>query len=235
MTHDLHHLAGAYVLDALDGEERDAFEAHYLSCEVCTQEVAEFRETAAILAADAAAPVPEALRRQVMDEIGRTRQIPPIVPERVVELAERRSANRRNKILAVAAAALIGVIASVAALRSGPNGPSVEDVVAASDAVAVELSGDLDGQIEVIWSPARDQVAVVGSGLAAPGEGLAYALWFILDDGVAPAALFAPDADGDVRVVLDVDDLAAGGWGVTIEPDTGSPQPTTDVIYVGTI
>ena len=42
---DVHHLAAAYALDALDRHEREAFEAHYDKCDVCRSDVMEFRET----------------------------------------------------------------------------------------------------------------------------------------------------------------------------------------------
>ena len=47
---DIHHLAAAYALDALDARERAAFEAHYPSCEVCRADVLEFRSTLAVVA-----------------------------------------------------------------------------------------------------------------------------------------------------------------------------------------
>ena len=69
MTQDLHHLAAAYALDALEPDERAAFEAHYPSCEICSREVVEFRQTAAVLAAQTATPPPADLRAAVMAEV----------------------------------------------------------------------------------------------------------------------------------------------------------------------
>ena len=42
---DIHQLAAAYALDAVDERERAEFEAHYPTCPVCRPEVAGFRET----------------------------------------------------------------------------------------------------------------------------------------------------------------------------------------------
>ena len=86
----------------------------------------------------------------------------------------------------------------------------------------------------MIWSADRDQVALTGRDLPDPGPELIYQLWFLLPDGVAPAGLFRPD-DGEVSTVIDVDDIAGAGWGVTIEPAAGSEQPTGEVLFVGTI
>lgn len=38
-----------------------------------------------------------------------------------------------------------------------------------------------------------------------------------------------------IRSVIDVDDIAGNGFGVTIEPESGSDQPTTPVIYSATL
>ena len=41
MNADLHHLAAAYALDALDDIERHEFERHYPTCDICSGEVEE--------------------------------------------------------------------------------------------------------------------------------------------------------------------------------------------------
>ena len=51
LTHDeLQALIGAYALDAVDADEREAMELHLLECPRCRAEVAEHREVAAFLA-----------------------------------------------------------------------------------------------------------------------------------------------------------------------------------------
>src|SRR5262249_19625458 len=54
-------LAGPYALDAIDGDEQAAYEAHLDDCATCVLEVAEFHETAALLAQGVAQPVPAGL------------------------------------------------------------------------------------------------------------------------------------------------------------------------------
>ena len=85
MTDDVHALAAAYALDALDPEERRRFESHYPDCETCAAEVREFRATASHLGATVPAPLPGDLKARVMADVGRTRQLPP----KVVPMAER--------------------------------------------------------------------------------------------------------------------------------------------------
>lgn len=232
MTQDLHHLAAAYALDALDPGERAAFEAHYPSCEICSTEVADFRETAAVLASDVAAAPPADLKASVMAEVARTRQLSPRRSD-VVELDRARSRRRRaaRAVAAVAAAAIL-VVGTAVVTRSGTDefGPLLE----AADASFVTLEGEA-GSIEAVWSADLDQVLVQATSLADPGDGLAYALWSLRDGRATPAGLFVPDADGSLAELLDVDDLEPAAWGVTIEPAGGSPQPTGEVLFLGDV
>ncbi len=229
-TEDLHELAGAYALDALDDDERVRFETHLRSCERCQVEVAEFRSVALALAEDNHAQPPEGLKASVLAEVGETRQDAPQLAS-----VSRGRFGRSQSVLAVAAAVALFVVGAVVFTR--PDTDPTSEVVAAADAVVATLDATTDGQtgtVQVVWSDNQDQVAVIADGLADPGPGMAYALWFMLEDGVAPAGLFAPD-DGSVAAVLAIDDLATTGWGITIEPDTGSDQPTTPVLFAGSI
>lgn len=249
MNGDLHHLAAAYALDALDPEERRRFEAHYPTCEICSDEVHEHRETAALLTAPTStSPTPE-LRERVLAEIARTRQIAPQVPDRVVDLADQRwsrtGVSWPSAVLGAAAALLIAVV-GVVALRGGPAEVPDTDLVAllsAPDATVSALAGGDagsdaagSGMVSVVWSLERGTVAVVGDGLAAPDVDETYALWALDEDGnAAPSLLFDTDGDGTVTVVGDLavasGDGGPSGWGVTIEPAGGSPQPTGDILY----
>ena len=80
MTENLHGLVAAYAayaVDAVDVEERAAFEAHLPGCEDCTLELAELREVAAQIGAAETGPVPPGLRASVLAEVSRTAQVPP--------------------------------------------------------------------------------------------------------------------------------------------------------------
>ena len=232
MTADLHHLAAAYALDALDGAERVAFEAHYPTCEICRQEVEQFRETAGLLASATAVEPPSHLERSVLDEISRTRQLSPIAGE-VIALDERRRRPASALWLASAAAVVVLVVGAVALIgfRGGPSG--VEDVLAAPDALVttLQLTPDGDtGTFQVVWSADRDRVAVIANGLPDPGPGRVYELWAIVDGTPVPAGLFEP-TDGLLRAATGIDDVDAAAWGVTVEPAGGSDAPTTPILF----
>ena len=74
MTESLHALSGAYVVDALDDEERATFERHLPGCLDCQREVASLREATALLADDAALTPPPAMREL---RAGRHQEDPP--------------------------------------------------------------------------------------------------------------------------------------------------------------
>jgi anti-sigma-K factor RskA len=82
---DPHDLVGAYVMDAVDSDDRAAFERHLAACEACTDEVRGLRETVARMAATAERqPRPE-LREQTMQAAARLRQLPPVLTGGVQE------------------------------------------------------------------------------------------------------------------------------------------------------
>ena len=232
MTEDLHHLAAAYALNALDEIERREFEAHYPTCAVCSAEVADYRETAGLLAASVATPPPADLKARLMGEIADTRQIASIVPERVVDLAERKRRNQpRQRVLALAAAAVVAAVGFVGGLQFTRSGNDV-DVLVAADAITLPLAGDA-GQARVVWSAEEDRAVLIAAGLDDPGEGNAYELWLIDSDGANPTGLFTPDVDGSVTIELPLDGREPAAWGITIEPDTGSDQPSEPILLIG--
>lgn len=68
---------GCYVADALDSDERAAFEAHLVDCESCSSEVVEFSETSAELAWLVAMVPPRNIRGSVLSAIRTVRPLPP--------------------------------------------------------------------------------------------------------------------------------------------------------------
>ena len=78
MSPDLHHLSGAYAVDALDDAERASFEQHLADCADCRAEVAELSATAHSLGALTEATPPASLRDSVLSGIARVRPLPPL-------------------------------------------------------------------------------------------------------------------------------------------------------------
>ena len=231
---DLHHLAAAYALDALEVDERRAFEAHFPTCEICRTEVVEFRETAAVMGNAAGEPPPAALKQAILEEVAQTRQLPPHVPDHVAQTNRRRARVGWSTVVAATAAALVGVVGTAISFRATGGADEVGSLLAAPDAVVSSFEG-AEGSLRIVWSADRDEIAIVGMDLDHPGDSRTYALWFIDDAGVAPAALFEPGEDGTVRKVVAVADASPSQWAVTIEPAGGSPAPTSDILFSATI
>ncbi len=233
MTEDLHHLAAAYALNALDDVERRAFEAHYPTCSICAAEVVDYRETAAHLAESSSVAPPDDLKARIMAEIGETRQIAPLVPDRVVDLAERKRRNQpRQRVLALVAAAIVAAVGFVGGLQLAGSGDDSDAVFLAADSITLPLDGD-QGTARVVWSTSEDRAVLVASGLGDPGDGKAYELWLIDDDGANPTGLFTPDGDGIVQIELPLDGRSPAAWGITVEPEAGSDQPTEPILFIG--
>ena len=81
MSPDLHHLSGAYAVDALDDAERTSFEQHLAVCADCRAEVSELSATAHSLGSLTETAPPPALRAAVLTGIARVRPLPPLTQD----------------------------------------------------------------------------------------------------------------------------------------------------------
>ncbi|WP_084040448.1 anti-sigma factor [Demequina sp. NBRC 110053] len=79
MIDNVHSLAAAYAVDALETADRDAFERHLPACDDCRAELEAFGAATAAMADAQATTPPAALRTEVLERIGRTAQLPPVV------------------------------------------------------------------------------------------------------------------------------------------------------------
>ncbi len=238
---DVHHLGAAYALDALDERERMAFEAHYPSCEVCRADVLAFRATLTHVATAQSADPPASMKSRVMAEIGHTRQLSPLLPDRVADLAERR--RRRQRVIEgvlVAAAAIALFVATAVVLRNGDDQPAsasaLADVMAEPDSRLLTLvpgAGASSGTVKVAWSSSDGTAVLIADGLPTAPSGSAYELWLIADEVPQPMQVLQSAGDGRLRAVIDIDSVP-DAWGVTIEPEGGSPAPTGDILFLGT-
>jgi hypothetical protein len=249
VTHpDLHTLTGAYALDALDDDERAAFEAHLPDCDRCRVEVDGFLATTALLGGAVAEAPPHDLRGAVLDAVARTRQDPPGTPgaarergDRVVALDRRRRARRawRERLLLPAAAVMAVVVAGLSIVVGNLN-RRLDEVVAADRVASVVAAADLQtwdarmpdgGTVRVVYSATRGEGWFLADGMAATAADETYELWLIDDQGPSPAGLFQA-ADGRAAHAFTGDVEGVQAIGVTVEPASGSRQPTSDPIVV---
>ena len=102
METGIHELTAGYALDALEPEERRAYEAHLEGCEQCREELAAFWQTTEALAVAASGPTPSReLRERILAGAHEEPQV-------VVPLESRR---RRTVPVLAAAAAVAAVVA----------------------------------------------------------------------------------------------------------------------------
>lgn len=225
---DIHALVGAYAVDALDDDERAAFEQHLAECPACQAEVAGLRETAALLGSTASAPPPGDLRDRVLAAADTVRPLPPVTPDAPAPARRRRF---RPALLAAAAAVVIGLGAGVAVVQpwaddepSQSQVSAVERIRSAADAETYTQRLDGGAEATVIRSRELNQAVVITHDMPPPPSGKVYELWLQHDEvGMVAAGLMTGD---EREVVLEGDPATAVGFGITVEPAGGSEEPT---------
>ncbi|MCY0953351.1 anti-sigma factor [Streptomyces sp. H27-S2] len=232
---DPHALAGAYALDALGGEERRAFASHLERCPACALEVAGFRATSAALASAVGLSPPTSVRRAVLCGIGSVRQSPPPTrPERAVgpfALLIRRAG---PVVLAACVAAAAFGSAAVwqhqriaqarpRALLSDWQVRELSAVMTAPDARTVYGRTRGGATVSVVTSALLNRSVFVASGLPPAPAGKVYQLWFDDHGTMRPAGSMRHDG----AVLLRGDTGQALAVGLTLEPEAGSPRPSS--------
>jgi anti-sigma-K factor RskA len=225
-------LKDAYVLGALPEEERRGVE-DYLA--VHPERQAAVVELGAVVSLLALSPEeqepPPELRSRIMDEVG---------AEAVRPRTSRRSwlarigelLGPRNLALGAAALLVIGLFSwnmllqgqmqnlqgRVQGLQSQPQEPQM---------VKLGGAGTEQGAQAQLVTLEGDRTVLVVEDMPPVPEGKTYQIWVIEDDVPKPSGLFEPNQDSVAAVVehpVEGGDIIA----VTVEPDGGSPKPTSD-------
>jgi Anti-sigma-K factor rskA len=226
---EIHLLTGAYALDALDALddlERRGFERHLRTCATCFLEVTEFREAAAGLAERVATPAPEAMRARVMAQVAVTRQVSPGTRPSLPRFSLRRLVAVAATVLLIAAGAGLGTVAwqgHRTAQSAQVEAARIARVMTAPGRIEVVGTPSVGGRATVV---AADGSAVFATDrLPAPPAGKAYQLWVIDARGVRSAGLLKLTGGTAQSLVSGVSNGARVA--VSVEPDSGSKQPTT--------
>jgi anti-sigma-K factor RskA len=229
MEQGIHELSAAYALHALDPDEERTFEEHLALCEECRRYVADFQETAAVMAYELEGPAPPPALRERILERARAQQ-PKVVPFQ-----------RRG--WAFPAAATLAVAATIAAVAFGiwafTLNSSLTDERSALDesqqqvAVLADANAEripLEGADGTLVVASDGQAALVVNGLESAGADETYEAWVIEGDQPRPAGLF--QSSGDRTVFKLTEPVPEGGVvAVTREPAGGSEQPTSDPLF----
>lgn len=251
---DLHSLAAPYALDALEPGERRRFEKHLGKCDRCAAEVRALTEDAVRLAWSTAAQPPPALRGRVLAAVRATPQEPGPMRERTREHTpqlpphvwgtqpppSRAHAPQRRPLFvpfATATAAAALVVASLFAVQAHQTqdrlnaeqaqAREIAHVLAAPDARASTGADTRGRSIGVIASASEGRAVVTLSGYGALTSGRVRQLW-LMRPNVQPRSLGLFKAD--TPLVATGLDKSATSLAVTVEPDGGSPQPTTQPV-----
>ncbi|WP_370200259.1 anti-sigma factor domain-containing protein [Aeromicrobium sp.] len=229
MTHDLHTLAAPYALDALDPHERARFEGHLDQCAECRQELRGFHLTALRLAEAEADTPPPALRARLLAEVSATAQERPVV----TTLAQRGRIRRAGPRLLVAASVLVAAGAIGGYVSEHQRADSLQadsarisSVMVAGDATMLDGKVRTGGTMRVVASPSHDAAVVMGSDLEPLDDGHVYQVW-AMHDGV-PRSLGVLGSGAGMIYAQDI--AGSDAFAVTVEPDGGSPAPTTDPV-----
>lgn len=232
METGIHELTAGYALDALDPEERRAYEAHLSGCDQCREELTSFWETteALAVAASGAAPSPD-LRERILAGARAERQV--VVPFE--------SRQRRSVPLLAGAAAAAAVVALGVGLWASRLSNDLDDARSALErerATAAVLAdpaartvGLQAGDGRLVVSPAGQAVLVL-DGLDPAPEGKTYEMWIVPDGNIElanRAGLFpgrdGAEIEGLEGTVRDGDVVA-----VTVENEGGVDAPSSTPI-----
>lgn len=230
----VHDLLPAFALDCLDADEASRVAEHLASCAECRAELVAYQRVAGRLALGAPeAEPPDRLKGRIMARI----QPPQTAPAR-------RAAPPRWQRAAAAwgLAALLLLVVLVATnlwwwQRSGGAGPKgigpaeMQVVAMAGTDRAPQASGTL------LITANGEYGTLIVEDLPTLDPGLGYQLWLIHDGQRVSGGVFAVNDHGyGVLEISSPEPLSRySAFGVTIEPEDGSPGPTGDKVLDGSL
>jgi anti-sigma-K factor RskA len=242
-----------YALDSLQGEERLALERHLQECASCRRELEFLRGDTALMALSTSGPVPpKRSRERLLDAIRKE-------PRVRTAIAPERKSNWWAWALPWAVAAACAIVAmmfwrtndqlraTVDALRHQSDAQeaqlqkaqNVVMTLTATDAMHVTLvaaKAPPQPQGKAIYVRDRSSLIFLATNLPTLPQGKAYELWLIPVAGAPiPAGVFRPDARGSATVINPPlpSRAEAKAFAITVEPEQGSPGPTSQPILIG--
>jgi anti-sigma-K factor RskA len=232
MDHErFEELKDAFVLGALPEEERGEFEEYLAAHPERQAEIDELGTVAALLALSPQEkePPPE-LRRSIMRvveaEAGRPR-----AESRSGLAWMRELLGVRGLALGAAALLVIGLFSWIMLLQGEIRDleGQAESAQAPRDTRLVALEGSgaaRQARVEVMILE-DDRAVLMAEDMPPVPEDKTFQIWVIENDVPKPSGLFEP-TDKRVAIVVETPVDGADAIAVTVEPDGGSPQPTTD-------
>ena len=225
---ELLELAAPFALHAMPEHELADIEQRVAAAPAAVtsafhDEVRGVRETMALMSAATAVEPPVELRARLLAAV------------------EPAPASREKRwprvVLAAAAIVAVGLAALGVGIALRPSTPEQQPSTAAEIFAAPDVRTTF-GQIPTggtatrVYSPDRHAGVLVMNGVAKPQPGTVYQMWLVSDRaktsaGVMDAAAVAPST---TAVLPDLGDATALAF--TVEPGSGSPQPTSEPIAI---
>lgn len=229
---------GAYSLGALDASEEAALRDHLRGCKGCEDEFASYAPVRdALNAAVPQAPLPDGFTNRLLARVAGA----PEEPRRV----GRPALSRRSRLPWALAAACLILSLALGSWGWQLNGKLSKQRAYYADIAAlmarpdvVELDLDPAGGAargKVYLTPERDAACLVLGNLPPLPEGKVYQLWLNSPGGRDSGGTFAPLRDGAAWRYLHPARGLRGyvSLGITVEPEGGSPAPTTPRVIGG--
>jgi anti-sigma-K factor RskA len=247
-----------YAIGALAGEERRALEEHLNQCSACRQELEKLRGDVALLALSVSGPKPpERSRERLMAAVRKEPRQVKTAP------ATRRPWWRPVEWALAAAAVIVAMLLArqngdlqrtVSDLKAAVSGQQQQLAQAklqfaeAQQLVASLASPDSEHftlvagntppqpQGKAIYSRKTGTLVFIAGNMPKLPPQKAYELWLIPQSGAPiPAGVFKPDTRGSATVVKPTlpSGVEAKTFAITVEPEAGSPAPTSTPLMVG--
>ncbi|GAB3190744.1 anti-sigma factor [Nesterenkonia suensis] len=256
MRADREYLAAGYVLGGLSAEETAEAERLLHEDAEFAREVADFDETMALVAEDDEPVAPsDETARAILSIPGQTAEAAPPetaasehAPESEARPVPDRSRPRRNRpalyfALAASLLLLLCAVLGGTALRIHAENEQLRETVAALDGEQQEAqrllgAADLAAQhvevgdgssVTVSYSVAEQLILVTPHDMADPDEGQDLQMWIIDQDGAHDAGLMTAESPA---VITEPSFSADAAFGITVEPEGGSEQPTSEPLVV---
>jgi anti-sigma-K factor RskA len=149
---------------------------------------------------------------------------------------------RRPGVLVGAAAAAVALVVGGVVVGTGLGGPGTSQAPVASAYERVTTAPDVvsdtrdvvgGGTVTVYFSASQERTAVALDDAAPLPEGRVLQMWYVGDSGPVSAGVM-PSEDGAGHAVLDGRYTPGDTVAITVEPEGGSEQPTTEPIVAVT-
>ena len=244
-----------YAVGALHAGSCAQLEQHLKECAACRHELETMRGDAVLLALSVSGPTPPARSRQrllsAIEASGKEEQ-----PDSLRAFAVRRPWWSFAPVFASLALAVFAIlllhentnlrqandqlVSQInSAAQENRKARAIMALITAKDAMHVSLVAATGPppppHIKTIYQPRTGRLVLMASNLNPLPAGMTYELWLIPKSGAPmPAGLFKPDAHGMAMMMPENPEVPAGteckAFAVTMEPEGGSPAPTTKPI-----